>query len=50
MSLGSHECGSTDLERTWSILESSIAHQQSANSENDDLIRLVALLKSKIGI
>lgn len=29
-------------------LESSIAHLQSANSENDDLIRVVALLKSKI--
>lgn len=29
-------------------LESSIAHLQSANLENDDLIRVVALLKSKI--
>jgi len=48
--LGSHEFGSADLRRTRSTLESSIAHLQGANSEDDDLIRLVALLKSKIGI
>lgn len=47
---GSQECGSTAPRRTRSALESEIARLQGANLEDDDLIRLVALLKSKIGI